>query len=79
MLIDIICLKAETSEQMDNRTLKPVLGQTHESYSFFISYLLDDEMLGMYVWAENIHEARQEFLKRVPKAKIQQVKLGWPR
>lgn len=64
---------------MDDRTLKPVFGQAEELYSFCISYLHNDELLGMYVWGKNYHEASQELLKRVPKAKIKEVKLGWPR
>lgn len=64
---------------MDDRTLKPVFGQTEELYRFCVSYLLDDEMLGMYVWASNISDAKHELNKRVPKSKITDVKLGWPR
>lgn len=64
---------------MDNRTLKPVFGQTEELYSYCVSYLLNGEMMGMYVWASSTSDAKRELNKRTPKAKITDVKLGWPR
>lgn len=63
----------------DDRTLKPVFGQTDELYSFCVIYETDSGLYGMYVWGKNIDDAKTELRKQVSGANIKEVKIEWPR
>lgn len=63
----------------DDRTLKPMFGQTHEEYSFRVVYKQGLDLYAMYVWAENIEEAKKEVKRRTSNVEIKEVKIEWPR
>jgi len=63
----------------DDRLLKQLYGKAHEEYSFCVTYEQEGELFGMYVWAENIEDAKRQVLQRVPGVTIRDAKMSWPR
>lgn len=58
--------------------LKPANRHLRETYSYLVKYEINGERFGMFVWGENIDDAKRDFKKHVKGAIIIDVEMKWP-